>query len=125
MKLKVTGVEKVTNGFRAINQAAIAGVRLGVRVAMEMVAAESQREVPRITGRLANSMVVAVTGGAFQNVRGTVSYATPYAGVVHEVPRPAGSNGKWKYLQDPWQRLEGEFETIIAEEVEHAMKGGA
>ena len=51
--------------------------------------------------------------------------AAPYAKVVHEIPRPAASNGKWKYLEDPWKRAAGGFDKIVAEEVEHAMKGAA
>lgn len=122
MRMKVTGVREVSHGFRALTKAGIAGVRRGVRVAIEGVATEALREVPRITGRLANSMATAVTGQAFQTVRGTIEFSAPYAGMVHEVPRPANSNGKWKYLEDPWKRAEGTFEQTIADEVERAMR---
>lgn len=41
-------------------------------------------------------------------------YTQKYAIYVHEIPRPAHSNGKWKYLEDPARRLKTELGRMIA-----------
>lgn len=123
MTVRTKGVAFTTGRLRNIGNASVRAMRRGVRVWLEMVAAESQAEVPRITGNLANSMRIAVKSSA--PVLGDITYQAPYAALVHEIPRPAASNGKWKYLEDPFKRLEPRIEQTIADEVERAMKEAA
>lgn len=96
------GVAATTNGIRYMEAKCIVGFKSGMRQWLAKVAAESQVEVPRITGHLARSMRWGVSDG--HPVTGFIRYQAPYAGIVHEVPRPASSNGKWKYLEDPMKR---------------------
>lgn len=69
------------------------------RAEAEILRTESMREVPVLTGRLRNSARVVV-----ETRKIIVEYATPYAFWVHEMPRPPSSNGKWKFLEDPFNR---------------------
>ncbi len=115
----IYGLSQAIRDVKALTGAADKALVRGTRRWLEMVAERSQFEVPRITGRLAGSMRVQVTT---KPVTGTISYNMPYSAIVHEVPRPISSDGKWKFLQGPWEELLPVAEHVIAKEVKAAMK---
>jgi hypothetical protein len=117
---RVFGVDETVKTFGALGRGVHMGVIRGVRVWLEAVGAESQAEVPRKTGRLAGSMRIAVKQTT--PVHGEIEYTAPYAAIVHEVPRGPLSNGKWKYLEDPFKRLEPQMTETVAREAAAAMK---
>jgi len=118
VKMDVTGIKETIGFFGRMDAQTRKGMRNGVQKWLEMVASESQNQVPWLTGQLAQSMEVKMHA---RSAAGDISYNTKYAWAVHEVPRPAGSTGKWKYLEDPLKQLEPHLEAIIAEEVEKAL----
>lgn len=118
MKMNVKGIKESIGFFGKMSVETRKGFRNGVKKWLEMVASESQRQVPWLTGQLAQSMEVKMHA---RSAAGDISYNTKYAWAVHEVPRPAGSTGKWKYLEDPLKQLEPHLEAIIAEEIEKAL----
>lgn len=115
------GVSEAGQNLRSIQGATTNSLRRGVRKWLEIVGAESQKQVPRITGRLARSMRIMVTDAP---VSGTISYTAPYAGIVHEIVRPKGSNGKWKYLEDAKNALIGDLMKIVKSEIGSEIGGG-
>lgn len=110
----VFGVSNTQGNLRALEKSAPRAFTRGCRIFLEKVGEKSQEQVPRQTGHLARSMRITVhqnPGG------GTIKYDTPYAAMVHEIPRPASSNGKWKYLEDPLKEMLPDLERIIGNEV--------
>jgi len=95
------GVSEVGVNLRNLQNRSVAGMRRGVRRFLDTVGEQSQVQVPRITGALARSMRIRIQENP---VSGIISYDMPYAGIVHEIPRPPESNGKWKYLEDPFMK---------------------
>lgn len=115
------GVSSTSRGIRFMEAKSIVGFKRGMRKWLSVVAMESQQEVPRITGHLARSMRWGVSDG--HPVSGFIRYNAHYAGMVHEVPRPASSNGKWKYLEDPLKRNGPSMVPMIGTEVRKALAG--
>lgn len=93
----------------------------------EAILTESLKEVPHATGTLARSGAVTDSPG-----RGEVyiSYNTPYAKYQHETqlrhpdPRnPLSTPGrKWKYLEDPFNRLKGKVMELVKRRIKKALK---
>lgn len=81
----------------------------------EELMAESQEEVPRRTGDLARSRFV-ILEGSLPDVEVRVGYTASYAVPVHE--RPLNYRvGKWKYLEDPFQRRAAGMDARIAKRI--------
>jgi hypothetical protein len=118
-------IKQTTQAFTFIEKNAVAAAKAGVREHLEMVGTESQRQVPRITRKLAGSMRIEVRERPA--VFGTIDYLAPYAVRVHEEQRPPSSNGKWKYLEDPFKAQEGLFAARVGDAVatliDEASKG--
>lgn len=114
------GVSSATRGIRYMEAKSIVGFKRGMRRWVALVAAESQAEVPRITGHLARSMRWGVSDG--HPVSGFIRYNAAYAGNVHENPRPPSSNGKWKYLEDPWKRNTPKMVPMIGAEIAKELR---
>lgn len=75
--------------------------------------ADSQQEVPVLSGRLRDSAVIVEDlGGTSQNVR--VGYGAEYAVIVHEDLDAAHSTGKAKFLQDPFNKRRSSMARRIA-----------
>lgn len=117
--MRVQGVEETIAAFGRMDKRVRAQLRKGVQRWLEMVASESQHEVPFITGGLAHSMEVTVHA---RSAAGSIRYTAPYAAIVHEVPRPASSNGKWQYLADPFKRLSGIADEVIGGPIEEVLR---
>lgn len=115
VSIRTGGVARATFALTTIGSNLRPAVLAAVREATEHILTESLREVPRLTGRLANSSRVRVEEQPA--IHGIVDYTAPYAIFVHEVPRPASSNGKWKYLEDPFKREEAKFPQRVADRV--------
>lgn len=91
----------------------------GVKKWLGIVASESQAEVPYVTGKLAHSMKFTVSR---RPLSAQIAYTAPHAKYVHEVQRPSHSNGKWKFLEDPWKRNLPNLEHVVGVEVRKALR---
>ena len=123
VSLKVDGIKQTTQAFTLIEKGAKHVVKAAVREHLEMVGTESQRQVPRITGKLARSMRIEVRERPA--IFGTIDYTAPYAVQVHEVQRPPSSTGKWKYLEDPFKQQEGLLRPRLGDAVTALVEGVA
>lgn len=87
----------------------------GLAAGLEVIAAESSRQVPKDTGALDESRQIEVDGE-----RGVISYNTKYSNRQHEdleYVHPHGGNAK--YLENPvHSEAEGFFEAVA-----EAMRG--
>lgn len=117
--LRVHGLEHVTETLQIAGRAAKDGAKVGVQKHLDAVAKASQAEVPVITEVLKKSLTTRVRERPA--IFGIVEYTAPYALPVHEIPRPPSSTGKWRYLADPFWRLEGKYLPTVAKEVERAL----
>lgn len=119
MTVTVTGIKQATEAFTFLGRAVTKAALAGVNEHLEMVGTESQRQVPRITGKLARSMRKQLHERPA--VFGTLDYLAPYAIHVHEVQRPPSSTGKWKYLEDPFKAQEPLFRARVGDRVRKAI----
>lgn len=117
----VFGAAATSKNLQRMEQQSLVGFKRGMKEWIRRVAVESTVEVPRITGNLARSMRWGVTNGHPSS--GFISYNAPYAGTVHENPRPPSSTGKWKYLEDPWKRNQPNMVPMISAEVMKSLRG--
>lgn len=117
--MRAGGVARATTAFSVAGRKAHKALVRVVREKVEQIATESLVEVPRVTGRLANSQRTSVV--ETPAVIGVVDFTASYAWPVHEVPRPAGSTGKSKYLEDPWKRAAATFVSDTAQRVAEAL----
>jgi hypothetical protein len=74
---------------------------------------ESQEEVPRLTGVLANSAYTKNVGEEEVHV----GYKNPYGIYVHENTNLNHTNGKAKFLTDPMEDKADEIVKVIANEM--------
>ena len=94
-----------------------AGSARGVGLAAEFILEASRRQVPHETGVLERSGTAGVIDGRGE-VRGAVSYDTPYAVEQHERTDYRHKKGrKAKYLEDPLNARRGQVLKIIAAEL--------
>jgi hypothetical protein len=118
-------IKQTTEAFTFLGNEATKAAKRGVREHLEMVGTESQKQVPRITGKLARSMRIDIRERPA--VVGTIDYLAPYAVPVHEVQRPPSSTGKWKYLEDPFRDMAPLFKDrvgdAVATMIDDASKG--
>lgn len=116
----ISGASEVKRQLERAGEKARKALLRVVNEMTEEIRTESLKEVPRETGALANSCDVKVT--SVGTVMGIVEYGhnAPYALAVHEIPPPPqkseggrsarhgapyGHGGKWKYLEDPFNRI--------------------
>lgn len=113
-------IEHVSEGFTFLGKAATKAAVQAVNEHLELVGTESQKQVPRITGKLSRSMRKILHERPV--VYGTLDYLAQYAVQVHEVQRPPSSTGKWKYLEDPFKAAEPLFRPRLADAVAQAIE---
>lgn len=96
---------------------------------------ESQKIVPRDTGRLASSQYVAPPVEATSGPEVELGYATNYAMAVHEIPPPPDKspggrsatheNGQqWKYLETPLKAAFRGFAERLARRIRGNVESG-
>jgi hypothetical protein len=106
------------DGSRVLAQVSAGGLQ-GVERACEHLLTESRKEVPLDEGTLERSGTVTLDRA---NMRGAVSYDTPYARRQHEdlSLRHAGGR-KAKYLEDPLNAERATIAAIIAAAVRRGL----
>ncbi len=114
------GVADAIKRVRAVERGQQRGLLAGLRKWAGMVGSLSQQQVPFITGRLMRSIEYDVHAGRTPSV--AIKYTAPYAGIVHEVPRPPSSTGKWKYLEDPFKLMLPQLESVVVGEMRKALR---
>ncbi len=102
--ITVDGLPGLSMNIKRLPAKVVTGLAKGLRTWAEAVVVESGNEVPRITGFLANSVRI-VMHRSHTRMSVVIEYLAAYAAAVHEIPRPPTSNGKWKYLEHPYNRL--------------------
>lgn len=104
----------------AITKAQRKGVNRGGRKAVEYLLAESREEVPHEEGTLERSGTASWDDS---QMRGAVSYDTPYAIPQHERLDLRHDDGrKAKYLEDPFNRNRQVVAGIIAAEARRSLR---
>lgn len=114
--LTVDGIAGVSMDVRNLIPAARRGLARGIRMWCEAVAVQSGNEVPRITGFLANSLRIVMHNNA-SRISAVIEYLAAYAAAVHEHPRPPTSNGKWKFLEHPYNDLLPDLPNYVGREI--------
>lgn len=118
--LSIAGVPGASMDIRRLSVKARTGLGKGLRTWAEAVALASGNEVPRITGFLANSIRI-VVHKTTSRMSVVIEYLATYAASVHEHPRPPTSNGKWKYLSDPFNRLLPDLPNVVGRAIAFEM----
>lgn len=113
------GVAGALANLKRKGRAAARGLRRGMKKWAGMVASLSQAQVPWLTGELARSLVIDVQDNP-PSIQ--LKYTARHAAIVHETPRPPSSNGKWKYLEDPFKQLVPQLEAVVGLEIRKEMR---
>lgn len=110
------------------------GTKKATRAALEWIAAESLRQVPRDTETLANSLHYEVIG-SYKNFTGVINYgmhkneynpktgqyASEYMVTVHEDLTAHHPKGKAKFLEDPLLEFYRQFGGYITKEIRREL----
>jgi hypothetical protein len=116
----VTQNATFTSNVTAVGAAERAGTVKGLRLAGEHVLAASRAVVPIEEATLERSGTASVDAS---NLRGAVSYDTPYAVVQHEDLSLRHDSGRTaKYLERPLAEEAGTVAEIIAAQVRRALR---
>ena len=107
--------------------AAIRGIKgrthTGVRLAANVIVAESKRRVPVDTGYLKGSHYIEMLSNRNGMPIAEIGCTAEYAIYVHENLEANHPHGKAKYLEDPMNRQVVGIAGRIADKVERATKG--
>jgi hypothetical protein len=119
---KVQGLQKTTDGIRAAGRRYRKGLELAVTSEAEAILTEAKILVPQVTGNLLNShrLTVRTTPTIFA----IIEFLAPYARRVHEEPRPQGSNGTFKYLEQPLREASSGYAERVAAKAARFAEGG-
>lgn len=123
MSLKLTGMQKVTEKFRAAGGDIEKAAKRGVREIGEEIMTASAHLIPVVTDHLRESRHLEVKdyGNSYELV---MSYRAEYAIYVHERPvDPPTSNGQRKYLERPLLEREPRFAADLAAKVRKVLAG--
>jgi len=112
--MKVTGAEELMSNLKKLTKKVGADLSRAMLTEGELIMTESQRQVPRLTGFLANSRSVELSERRSEIVV-VLSYGADYAFKVHE--SFTVRSGKRKYLEDPLKAASGGMADRIAKRI--------
>jgi hypothetical protein len=114
-KVKVTGLTQAQKKLGILRMSMLSRLKQFTRDEIQLIFEESQRQVPRLTHRLANSGMIQPIADGFEIIY-TESYALP----VHDIDIPHRT-GKWRYLADPANEAQGGMITKATKRLRGAL----